>query len=297
MSAEELQTVLDFLVSDGPAFGAPLDVVRKQFDGMISAFVPSPSHVIENVSAGGIPAIRSTPEGVEPSRVVLYLHGGGYIIGSALAFLGVAGAFAEAAGARALVVDYRLAPEHPYPAALEDARTAYFSLLEQGVAPGSIALVGDSAGAGLALALIAALKQRGAPLPAAAALISPWIDLEAMGSTIASKAEVDPSLTRDALLGMADAYLQGTSARTPFAAPLHADFRGFPPLFIQVGSREILLDDAVRLASKAAEADVPTLLKVWPGMIHDWTVYAPMLSEGRRAITEAGAFLKSHLAA
>jgi acetyl esterase/lipase len=202
----------------------------------------------------------------------------------------------RAAQARVLALDYRLAPEHPFPAAVEDARAAYRWLLKQGFQPKRIALAGDSAGGGLTFATLLALKQHGDPMPACAAPLSPWVDLEATGDSMASKDSEDPMVHKNMVEQMAKTYVPTGDFRNPLAAPLYGDLRGFPPLLIQVGSRETLLDDAVRMADKAKKAGVEVELDVWNGQIHVWQIFASRLDEGEQAIQKIGAFVKKHAA-
>jgi epsilon-lactone hydrolase len=201
----------------------------------------------------------------------------------------------RAAKVRTLAVGYRLAPEHPFPAALDDALAAYRFLLDFGIAPANIAIGGDSAGGGLTLATMIRLRDTGKPLPGCAWLISPWVDLTMSGASLADKAEVDPLIQKAYLEELAAAYLRGADPAGPLASPLNADLAGLPPLLIQVGSAETLLDDAVRIARKAAVADVAVSLEVWPHMIHAWHLWAAELADGRRAIASAGAFIRARL--
>jgi acetyl esterase/lipase len=231
------------------------------------------------------------PPNADDSRVLLFLHGGGFVIGSHRTHRGLAGDLARAIGARALSVDYRLAPEHPFPAGLDDCLAAYRWLLEQGTSADSIVFAGDSAGANLALACLLTLRDSGIPLPRGACLFSPWVDLALAGDSFDSKAAADPRMTQQTLQTYAEAYLSGRNPRTPLASPLYANLSGLPPLLIQVGSDELLLDDATRLSTRAAHADVKVRLEAWPGMTHVWQAYAPMLAEGRQAIDDAGKFL------
>jgi acetyl esterase/lipase len=227
---------------------------------------------------------------------MLYLHGGGYVVGSIATHLGLAGRLSRAAAARVLLLNYRLAPEHPFPAAVEDATAAYRWLLGTGVKPGRIAIAGDSAGGGLTVATLVALRDAGEPLPAAGVCQSPWIDLEGAGESVTTKAHVDPLVHKDMLLKMASWYLAGANPRTPLAAPLYADLQGLPPLLVQVGTAEILLDDATRLADRARAAGVAVTLEPWEGMIHVWQLFASILPEGQQAIDRIGAFVRQHAA-
>jgi acetyl esterase/lipase len=226
------------------------------------------------------------------SRVVLYLHGGGYGVGSARSHRALGKRIAREARARVLLPDYRLAPEHVFPAAVEDAVASYRWLLDSGVAPERIAVGGDSAGAGLALALLVSLRDAGSPLPACAVLLSPFADLECRGESYATLADQDPIVSREMGLGMGRAYLGDRDPADPLASPVHASLDGLPPLLIQVGSREVVLDDARVIERHAREAAVHAKLDVWPGMVHVWHLFASVLEEGRRAIEDVGAFIR-----
>jgi acetyl esterase/lipase len=225
---------------------------------------------------------------------MLYLHGGGYAIGSIVTHRGLAGRLSQAAAARVLLVDYRLAPEHPFPAAVNDATGAYRWLLAQGIDPARLIIAGDSAGGGLTIAALVAVRDAGMPLPAAAVCLSPWVDLEGSGDSVTTKATADPLVQKAGLLQLAAWYLAGANPRTPLAAPLYADLRDLPPLLIQVGTAEILLDDATRLAEKAIAAGVKVTLEPWEDMIHVWQLFAPMLPEGQKAIERIGVFVQQH---
>jgi epsilon-lactone hydrolase len=269
---------------------------RAQYDRAERVF-PMPADV--SVKPVQVPAISA--EWIEPSAAragvfVLYLHGGGYVIGSPKSHRHLAASIAVAASASVLLPEYRLAPEHPFPAALEDAVAAYRWLLDRGTAPGHIIIAGDSAGGGLTVATLLALRERGIPLPAAGVCISPWVDLTGSGASYASKAASDPIVTRDGVMEMARAYLGVTDARNPLASPLFADLTGLPPLLIQVGTDEVLLDDSLALAERARAAEVETTLEVWPDMVHVWPWFFPMLDEGRTAIDGIGAFVQTRTA-
>lgn len=234
----------------------------------------------------------STPGG--RSRSILYFHGGGYALGSPKAYAEMASWIARAARARVFVLDYRRAPEYRFPAAVEDALLAYRWLLKSGADPRTIAVGGDSAGGGLTVALLSQLRDRGEALPSCGFCISPWVDLEMTGASIASKAGLDPLLTREGLQQFADWYLGGQDPRQPLASPLHADLAGLPPLLIQVGSSEILLDDGLRLAERASAAGVKVRLSQYEDMPHVWHVFASFLPQGRQAANEIGEFVMEH---
>ncbi|NRA08100.1 MAG: alpha/beta hydrolase [Myxococcales bacterium] len=231
----------------------------------------------------------------DASRVLLYFHGGGYVIGSIATHRGLVARIARVAGIRGLVLDYRLAPEHPFPAAVEDATAAYRFLLEQGITPEGIAIGGDSAGGGLTFATLVALRDSGIPLPAAAIALSPWVDLEGTGESMSSKADADPMVGREGLLEMARLYLGEADPKTPTAAPLHADLAGLPPLYVQVGTAETLLDDATRIAERARAAGVQIELEPFEDLVHVFQAFAPHVPESLEAIEKLGAFLKRQL--
>jgi monoterpene epsilon-lactone hydrolase len=266
---------------------------RAQYERAEKVFPTPPEVKVERVSAPVAPAEWLRPPGAVPGRVVLYLHGGGYVIGSPRSHRHLAAAIAAAGQASALLLDYRLAPEHPYPAAVDDATAAYRWLLEQGVTPGRIVIGGDSAGGGLTVATLLALRDARLPLPAGGVCISPWVDLTFSGATYRTRAAADPIVTRPGIDEMARAYLGATSARTPLASPLFADLRGLPPLLIHVGSDEVLLDDAVQLADRAKAAGVDATIEVWDRMIHVWHWFLPMLDEAQSAVDGIGRFVQS----
>jgi len=255
------------------------------------AVAPAPDVQCERVSAGGVDAEWVCAPGAANDRFVLYLHGGGYVIGSVKTHRDLMARLSRAAKARVLGLNYRLAPEHPFPAAVDDAVAGYKWLLAQGAKPGRIAIAGDSAGGGLAAATLVAIRDAKLPTPAAGVLLSPWVDLEGIGESMTTRAKVDPVVQKEGLAGMAQAYLQGQNPRTPLAAPLYADLKGLPPLLIQVGDAETLLDDSKRLNVRAQAAGVNTKLEVWPEMIHVWQLFASFLPEGQEAVSGIGKFV------
>jgi len=251
---------------------------------------------LEPIEINGVPAEWSTTPEADATRAVLYLHGGGYMAGSIVSHRYVAIEIGRAARARTLALGYRLAPEHPYPAQLEDALATWQYLRDQGFAPGTIAVGGDSAGAHLALALLLALRGRGQKLPCCGWLISPWTDLTASGATMQTKADVDPMIQKPYLLELARAFAGGKELADPLISPQRADLAGLPPLLIQVGSEETLLDDAVKLAGRAGAVGVAVTLEIWPEMIHAFPMFFPRVAASRRATDGAGGFIRRHFA-
>lgn len=249
----------------------------------------------EAVDAGGVAAEWIAAPNSVDERVLMFLHGGGYIVCSVSTHRDMIARLARAAGIRALGVDYRLAPEHPFPAAVEDATAAYRWLISSGVDPESMVIAGDSAGGGLTLATLVALRDAGDPMPAAAVCMSPWVDLEGLGESMTTKADVDPFVSREQLQFMAQQYLGDRDRRTPLAAPLYADLQGLPPLLIQTGSSETLLDDSTRLAERARAAGVEVTLDIWEDMIHGWQICASFLPEAQQSIDTIGKFIRARI--
>jgi epsilon-lactone hydrolase len=267
---------------------------RPLFDKMV-ATAPVPADVVATPGQlGGVPVVRLDIPGTTTDGVILYFHGGFFAIGSAAASVGLAADLARTARMPVVSVDYRLAPEHPYPAAADDALTAYRALLESGQDTAHLALAGESAGAGLAVVTLAAITRAGLPQPTSAVLMSPWADLAGTGDSLKTKADVDPVITADAVRVRARDYLGGADAADPAVSPVHASLVGLPPLLIQAGSHEILLDDAIRLAARAAHDDVAVTLDVTPGVPHVFQAFAAILDEGEAALTRAGSFLRAH---
>ena len=276
----------------------PPDVAerRKRLDALGSSAGIAADVTVTPVTIAGRKAEWSVTPAADEGRVILFFHGGGYCQGSLDSHRHIVTEAGRFAASRTLALDYRLAPEHPFPAGLDDALSAYRFLLEHGVAPNRIAIAGDSAGGGLTVAAMVALRDAGMPLPGCAWCLSPWVDIEAIGDSMTSKEATDPMISKDYILELSRAYLDGADPRTPLAAPLYAELQGLPPMLIQVGAAETLLDDAVRLAAKAGAADVPVTLEIWPEMVHVWHIFHPHLAAGRRAIAAAGAFIGAKLA-
>jgi acetyl esterase/lipase len=250
------------------------------------------------VDAGGVPGEWVTVPGVDATRAVLYLHGGAYVGGSAMSHRNITGELSRAARLRVLAIDYRLAPEHVFPAAIDDAVAAYTWLMGQGIAPGRLAIAGDSAGGGLTVTTLLALRERDLPAPAAAACLSPWVDLEGVGGTLKTHAHLDPMLIPDGIGVCARHYVgQDGDVRNPLVSPIHASqaaLAALPPLLVQVGGYEVLLDDAVRLVDRVRAAGGRAELEVWDHMIHVWQIFR-FLPEARRAIDRIAGFLRQHM--
>jgi acetyl esterase/lipase len=273
-----------------------VDYERAAIDAIMVRLEPQVEMRSSTVQAGTVPAEWDVSHDALADRVVLYLHGGAYCVGSLDSYRGLAGLISVAARARVLLIDYRLAPEHPFPAAVQDAQAAYSWLLDQGIAPEQVALVGDSAGGGLVLALMVSLRDSGQPLPGAGVGVSPWTDLSMSGRSWTTNARREVALNPVKMRQMAQAYLGDTDPRTPLASPLYADLAGLPPLLILVGSDEGLLSDAEEVALRAKAAGVDVELEVWPGMFHGWHIASRFLPEGRQVIERIGAFLQPRFA-
>ena len=269
---------------------------RKRLDDVGSVWPVADDVKIACVDVNGVPGEWSIVPGSDPSRVLMFFHGGGYCSGSIVSHRRLVTEAGRAAGVRTLAIAYRLAPEHPFPAAYDDVSTAWRFLRDQNIPAEHIAIGGDSAGAGLTLALIGRLRDAQEELPGCAWLISPWTDLTMSAPSLSSKEAVDPLIHKQYLLELADAYLPaGMDRKDPRVSPLYADLKGFPPVLIQVGSAETLLDDATRFAAVAGAADVRVTLEIWPQMIHAWPLWNARLEPGRRALASAGAFIRQHL--
>jgi epsilon-lactone hydrolase len=269
---------------------------RERLDAIGSVWPIANDVKLAAVDVSGLQGEWSVAPGSDTTRVLMFFHGGGYCSGSIASHRRMVTEAGRAAGMRTLAIAYRLAPEHPFPAAYDDALTAWRFLRNQVIPASKIAIGGDSAGAGLAVALIARLRDAHEELPACAWLVSPWTDLTLSGATLVTKAAVDPIVHKEYLNELVAAYLPpGVERNDPRVSPLFADVRGFPPTLIQVGSAETLLDDAVRFSRAAGEADVAVTLEIWPHMIHAWHLWNAQLGDGRRALANAGAFIRAHL--
>jgi epsilon-lactone hydrolase len=295
---KQQQTELDAMLRKSPLDNATdVRTLRAIFEEVMRQVPVAPDVRKTPVTVGGIGAVEVMIDGTDPANVILYFHGGVYVIGSAAATVPLVSDIARRTDTKVITVDYRLAPENPYPAALEDARAAYEGLLQQGVDPGRIAFAGESAGAGLAMATLLTLRDAGTTLPSSAFLMSPYADLTLSGESVVDKAALDPLLTPDNLRRRVTDYVANADASDPYISPIYGDLAGLPPLLIQVGSHEILLSDAIRLGARAANADVAVTLDVVPGVPHVFQAYAAVLDEGNAALDRAATFLTANFAA
>jgi epsilon-lactone hydrolase len=293
--SEQQKAEIDAMIRQAPLdLLSDLPALRTAFEAVMR-YIPLGDDIRKSgTEVGGVAAVELAADGSGSANVILYFHGGVYVIGSADSSAPLAADLAKRTGAKVVSVNYRLAPEHPYPAALNDAKAAYEGLLAQGVDPSNIAVSGESAGGGLAVALLLALKDTHRPLPSSAFVMSPMTDLTLSGNTINGKETVDPLFSAEILRRRVPNYVGAADPSDPYISPAFGDLHGLPPLLIQVGSHEILLSDALRLAARAAEDDVATLLDVMPGVPHVFQGYAAMLDEGDQALNRAADFLKAH---
>jgi monoterpene epsilon-lactone hydrolase len=290
MPQADIDQVLRYLTEHRPTERS-LATGRAYVDAMLAMEPALPEVTVVSVVVGGVPAERLTPPGADLSRTLLYVHGGGYAFGSARGYRPLASRLARAFGGVTIVLDYRLAPEHPFPAGLDDAIAASRALLR--VSP-RVVLSGDSAGAGLALAAMTTLRDAGEALPAGAALLSPWVDLEGSGASMTTRAALDPIVTREGMRALASLYLGTHDRKDPLAAPTYAKLAGLPPLLVQVGTREVELDDVTLFAAKLRAAGVSVDLEVWDEMLHVFQMF-PVLPDARRAIDRIAAFLLARI--
>lgn len=270
-----------------------IDQMRHDWEGMFGA--PTAPSEIEPVMANGVEAAWITAPGAASDRVILYFHGGGYQLGSIGSHRDLTARLSAASACRVLAVDYRLAPEHRFPAAVEDALAVYRWLLGRGNGPDSIAFAGDSAGGGLSIATLFSVRTAGLPMPSSVAVMSPWTDMTASGDSYGTRAERDPIHQKEMIQTLARTYIgRGGDPLDPRASPLFGDLSGLPPMLIQVGDRETLLDDAVELAVRVKAAGGDAVLEVEPDMIHVFQLYAAELPAAQKAIDRVGAFLERH---
>ena len=295
MSQQQLDKLLAIFAKQ-PTLGAlSIKEERANLDEGGARFKVPDDVTLQPVDVNGVPGEFLIAPGASEDKVVLYLHGGGYVIGSIKSHRYLMQNVSRHSGAKTLGIDYRLAPENPFPAALEDATKAYRWLLAQGYKPENIAIAGDSAGGGLTLAALVNLRNEGDPLPAAGVLISPWADLSGEADSVTSRADSDPMIKPEGLYSLGGQYLNGADPKTLLASPMFAGLNGLPPLCIHVGGREILYDDAITIAKKARHVGVEVELVDEPELFHVWHAFAPMLEEGQQAVEKIGAFLKQKL--
>lgn len=299
MTSQQLEAIIQMLRERREQTPPDISIQqsRAMFEQMMSAF-PEPKDITpEAVDAGGVRGEWITVEGTAGDLTIYWLHGGGYCIGSIHTHRGFVARICSVSGARALLIDYRLGPEHPFPAAVEDAVAGYRWLLSTGVDPAQVIIGGDSAGGGLTVAALVALKEAGEPMPRAAVCISPWTDLALSGESYVSKVEADPMITIEGITRVRDAYVGTADVRSPLASPIYADLAGLPPMLIQVGENELLLDDSTRLAERAKAAGVDVTLEVWPGMIHVWHFFAAEVPEAQQGIQRIGEWVRARVGA
>ena len=296
MSTEQQETLDAILRQSAFPADSSVDEQRRLLRELLSTQPLPPDVTVTAAALGAVPTAEITVAGIEPRHVVLYFHGGVYVMSDAFLAAGLASQVGRRTRAKVISVDYRLAPEHPYPAAVDDALAAYEALLDNGIAPSDIVFAGESAGGGLAVATLVNARSHGLPLPAAAFVMSPYADLTLAGTTMETKRELDPLLSREALQARVNDYTSGQDAALELISPVFADLSGLPPLLIQAGSHEVLLDDAIRLAGQAAVADVEVTLEITPRVPHVFQAYSPLLDEAGAALDRAGQLLSAHLA-
>jgi len=294
MASPELTAVVQALRARPVVLNASVAEMRAGMEAMLAAAQLPAGVIREPREVNGVPAEWISMPGAAADRAVLYFHGGGYVIGSIATHRELAARISAASGARVLLIDYRLGPEHRFPAAVEDAVAAYRWLLGAGYAPAHVAFAGDSAGGGLTVAALLAVRDAKLPLPVTGVCLSPWVDLEGSGASMTAKAADDPIVQKGPLLQLASHYLGSANPRAPLASPLYADLRGLPALLIQVGGAETLLDDSTRIAEKLRAAKVEVELEVWPDLIHVWQAFA-MLPEAGQAVERIGQHLRKRL--
>jgi epsilon-lactone hydrolase len=293
MSDPEIAAIREIIASRPRA--SDVAQMRLDYDARGRNFGLASDVTVDVVDAGGVKAEWTAAPDVRADAAILYLHGGGYVIGSLDSHRHLVAEIGRAAGVRSLAVDYRLAPEHAFPAPIEDTLKAYRFLLNSGITADKIAFAGDSAGGGLVVGAMLAVKDAGLPMPGCGWCISPWVDMEATGRSFVDRAATDPTVQKQGIAFMAQQYLGGADPRSLYAAPIYGDLQGLPPLLVQVGAVETLLDDSFALARAAGIADVVVDLQVWPEMIHVWHQWHTQLNAGRKAIASGGSFIRGML--
>lgn len=287
---DELIPVLGMLKAgqDARPDNITIEQMRGSYDAISSMMPVNAGVSIEPVMLGNVAGLKLVPADAVAGRTLLYLHGGGYVIGSPGTHKSMVSEIAAAMKATTYSMDYRMAPEAPFPAAVDDGLACYKALLDAGIEPDKIVIAGDSAGGGLTMATAISIREAGLPMPGALVVLSPWVNLANDGPTYRVKAEADPMIQKDGIDMMAGLYLNGAEAKNPLASPLGADLAGLPPMLVQVGSEEVLLSDATMLAARAGAAQVAVTLEVWPGMMHVFQYFHPMLTDARTAIGRIG---------
>lgn len=295
MTESQRQTLIDLLRSTPEPTSMSITELRTMFDRTGTITNPPKDVVLEKTKIGGVYAEWSATPDADPASVLLYLHGGGFQFGSAASHRGLVTQLGSMAGVRTLALEYRLAPENRFPCQIEDAVAAYRDLLDGGLDPARIVIAGDSAGGGLAIAMLVAARNAALPMPAASLCISPWVDMTLRGESMQIKASLDPVVSSSELSRMASLVATDHERWDPRASPILADLAGLPPVLIQVGSHEVLLDDATRLAARLGYSDVAVRLEVWPKMPHVWHLYSGILSEGWDALSQAADFVRDRI--
>lgn len=298
MASPHIERIRQFLQGEKNAPPAPIDVRRKGLDTLNERLMGQPVELlpgtqVEKVVANGVPGEWIYFADSDKERVLLYFHGGAYLLGSGDSHRETVARLSAASGLRALLPEYRLAPEHPFPAAVEDAHAAYRWLLDQGIRPEHIVVAGDSAGGGLSLALLLSIRNATDPMPSGAALLSPWTDLAGTGESMTTRKEIDPWIGAESILMIGQLYAGQEDVRNPLISPVYADLHGLPPLLIEVGDDEVLLDDSTRIVEHAQTAGVEVTLHVWEGMWHVFPAFAFVIDEGKQAMEEMGAFIRT----
>ena len=294
MSKQELDAIYEMMKTTGHPEDAAPHLLRESMDSAADNFPIPESVAITSTDVAGVAAEWIVGPGGEDGPVMLYLHGGGYVAGSLKSHRHMVAYLADKMGGRILNIDYRLAPEHPFPAQIEDSVAVYSAMVADGADPTNLFIGGDSAGGGLTMATLLSVRDKSLPMPAAATLFSPWMDMTVSGETLVTKADSDPSITPTMVQNTANNYLGGRDPNDPLASPIFADLAGMPPVLIQTGENEGLLSDSETLNDRLLEAGSPSQLEVWSDMFHVWHAYWPMLSEARDALDGAAKFIADH---